>query len=184
MREVSGESCMELCRHSRRWPRIWSAAAGSGLLHRAAAGVKMPSSAKALGYTRNVEFSPCCAGRAGHGGQGARAGIRRPRRQRYRWHSSQGPRSLLRPRVYAAYRHATPTSRRDGLRDADWRRRAEQEHFGGGVGEISVLSDERGVGAMTHQIAGQIKGVGIGACVAEGTGVGEHGVEAGWPCRM
>src|ERR1700733_8999147 len=53
-------------------------------------------------------------------------------------------------------------------------------HLGRGVGEVDVSSDLYRVGSMANQVAGEFKGMGVGARVGEGSGVGKHGcIEAG-----
>ncbi len=53
-------------------------------------------------------------------------------------------------------------------------------HLGRRVGEVNILSYLYRVGSMANQVARELKGVGVGTLVGEGSGVGKHGgIEAG-----
>src|SRR5450631_3959782 len=53
-------------------------------------------------------------------------------------------------------------------------------HLGRRVGEVDVSSYLYRVGSMENQVACELKGMGVGTFVGEGSGVGKHGgIEAG-----
>ena len=62
--------------------------------------------------------------------------------------------------------------------------RSQKTHLRGRIGEVDVLGDTRRIGAMLHQAARQVKGVCIGGCIAERSGIGKHGrIETGGNLR-
>src|SRR5580704_3785610 len=152
MREVSGEFVHGALQAFAEMAEDMGRRCRQRAVYRAAAGVKMPSSAKALGYTRNVEFSLAA--------QGEPDTVVRELAQEYGDLDASDTDGIVHKALavffgractlHIVMRHPHPGETAFAMQIGE--RRAEQEHFGGGVGEISVLSDERGVGAMTHQI--------------------------------